>query len=212
MKHSRTHLALTLCALLALAAMPAYAAPLPAMPFAYADLAVDGLAAGATVAQAVAQLGQPMEQSEIATEAATGSTQQTLAYEGLTLTFTDGLLSDAALTNAGHTGPRGIAVGMAQAALDTAFSYDASQAKDGVLYAAGWVESLGLPLPPCAKALTYDDGSTVVQYLSPVSPYSDALLASPEAFLYEAHAGLAVTLDAEGAITAVEWHVRALAE
>ncbi len=212
MKHSRTTLTLVLVCLLMLAAWPATAATLPQAPFAYADLTAGGVPAGATIDQTVAILGEPAQRGEVTTEAATGDMQQTLTYDGLTLTYTQGLLTDAQLTSAALAGPRGIKLGMDEAALNAAFPYDQSAAKDGVLYAAGWVDALGLPLPPCAKAMTYDDGTTVIQYLSPVAPYSAELLASPEAFLYESHAGFAVILDVNKVITALEWHVGALAE
>jgi hypothetical protein len=211
MKYSHATVAIALCALLALAAAPACAS-LPEAPFAYADLTADGVPAGATVVQALALLGEPLSRGDVETEAATGAQKQTFTYDGLTLTFADGLLTDAALAKAGHAGPRGLAVGMAEAALDAAFPYDAAQVKDGVRYAAAWVESLALPLPPCAKALTYDDGTTTVQYLAPVAPYGDDVLKAPEAFLYEAHAMLTVTLDASHTVTALNWRVGALAE
>lgn len=212
MKHSRTTLALVLACLLMLAALPAAAAALPQSPFAYADLTVGGVPAGATIDQTVALLGEPAQRGDATTEAATGDTLQTLTYEGLTLTYTQGLLTDAQLTSAAFAGPRGIKLGMDEAALNAAFTYDQTAAKDGVLYAAGWVDALGLPLPPCAKTMAYDDGTTTIQYLSPVAPYSAEVLSSPEAFLYESHAGFAVTLGTDKVITALEWHVGALAE
>ena len=45
-----------------------------------------------------------------------------------------------------------------------------------------------------------------------VAPYGDDVIQNPEAFLYEAHAMLTVTLDAARTVTAMEWHVGALAE
>ena len=211
MKHIRLLPALSLLCLLVLAALPAYAA-LPDMPFAYADLTVSGLSAGATVDQTVSALGEPAARGEVTIEAATGDEQQTLTYDGLTLTFTWDLLSDAQYTSAAYTGPRDIAVGMDETALNEAFPYDASAVQNGVLYAAGWVDELELPLPPCAKALTLDDGTTMIQYLSPVTPYDEAVLSSPGSFLYEQHAAFSVTLDANRVITAMEWHVGAMAE
>ncbi len=211
MKQKRLLPALSLLCLLVLTALPA-AAAMPDMPFAYADLTVNGLPAGATIDQTLVALGEPISRGEETTEAATGDVMQTLTYDGLTLTFTQDLLSDALFTSAAFTGPRGVAIGMDEAALNTAFPYDTASVKDGVLYAAGWVEALELPLPPCAKTLTLDDGTTMIQYLAPVTPYGEAVLESPEGFLYEPHAGFAVTLDSSLAITAMEWHVGALAE
>lgn len=212
MRNRRLNTALICLCLLLTATLHATAATLPQSPFAYADLTAGGVPAGATVEQTVAILGEPAQRGEATTEAATGDTLQTLTYEGLTLTYTNGLLTGALLTSAAVAGPRGIRLGMDEAALNAAFPYDQNAAKDGVLYAAGWVDALGLPLPPCAKTMTYDDGTAIVQYLSPVAPYSAEVLASPEAFLYEAHAGLAVTFGTDKVITALEWHVGALAE
>lgn len=209
MKTARVALAALLAALLALAALPALAEG----EFGYADLAVNGLKPGATPEDAVALLGEPAMRGEPQVEAATGDQLQTFTYDGLTLTFTDGKLSDATLTGPGFTGPRGLSVGQDGAALKAAFPFDEAQVKDGVLYAAAWVDALNMPLPPYAQRTVNGDGAALYYFVAPLSPYSAEVLASPEAFLYETSAMLTVTLGAGGQqIAAIQWHVGAMAE
>lgn len=209
MKNLRVAVTVVLCVILSLTAIPALAEN----AFAYADLSVNGVTPGVSADEASAVLGEPTSQDEPVVEAATGATLQTFRYTGLSLEFTDALLTDATLSDPAYAGPRGLKVGDPESALIEAFQIDLAQAKQGVLYSAGWVESLETPLPPCATLTTAEDGSLQYIFMAPVTPYSAETLESPENYLYENTAVLTVTVDAATrAITSLTWSVRPLAE
>ena len=203
-------LAVLLCALLALTVTAALAAE----PFSFADLAVQGVPAGASPAQAVAVLGEPLAADAPAEIPATGEVQQVYRYPGLTLTFTDGLLTDADIATDAFPSVRGLKLGDAESLLQTCFPYDAATAASaGILYAAGRVEALDQPLPPCGTVAMQETGARAYVYLAPVTPYEAAMLETPEAYVYETTAALTVLVDpATQTIVRLQWHVHPLAE
>ncbi len=205
----RYSIALSLCVALALTAPTAFAAE----PFTYTDLAVNGVPAGASPAEAVAVLGEPLAKDDPVEIPATGDIAQQYHYDGLTLTFTDGLLSGAEMSTQAYTGPRNLAVGVQEETLLQTFPYDEAIGGDGVLYASGWVEALGQPLPPSGTMDVEDNGALCYTYLAPVTPYSAELLAEPEAYVYEQTAMLIALVDPDTrVISSLMWAVQALAE
>lgn len=204
-------LVMALCSMLVLH-LPA---ALAEEPLSYADMSVGGIAAGATPEQVESVLGAPDSREAPSIQPATGSTVQTLRYGGLTLLFCDGILNAAEYADATYVGPRGLSIGDTEDAVKAAFPYDGAMAEAhaGVLYAAGWVDALDMPLPPCGTCNTAENEYVVYRYLAPVTPYSAETLSNPESFLYERHACLTLTLSGDSrTVTGMSWQVGALAE
>ncbi len=194
----------------------AAASPVPvstAAQFSLADLTLNGLVPGATADDVKAALGAPLSQSEETTQAATGEKMQDWNYDGLILSFADGLLYYVDTTSAKYVGPRGLKVGDTEDMVKNAFFVDYAETHYTVLYCSGWIDSLSEPLPPCGTATTWDDGTLYYQYLSPVEPYTADVIAQPESYLFQKHACLTLILDAKTkTVTDLSWFVQAMAE
>jgi len=204
-------LALTLCVLLSLAALPALAQT----ALSAADLCVNSAYAGMSMEDVKAVFGEP-EAQQTDTVAATGAEQTVWSYQGLTLTFTDGTLSAAGWTNPALTGPHGLMVGDSESTVCAAFPQEDSAAasensSERVLYAAASIEGFGL-LPPYGVIRTQGAQETIV-YCSPETPYTEAMKANPADTVYEVHAVLTFSLDADQqTVQSIQWSLGALAE
>lgn len=184
-----------------------------AAPFSLADLALNGVTPGASMDAVKTALGAPQNSGTETTSPATGSKLQNWTYDGLVVSFTDGLVSCVDTTSAAYTGPRGLRVGDTEETLRNVFYYDVAEKHRTVLYSAGWIESLSEPLPPCGTATKWDDGTMYYQYLAPVEPYSADVLASPETYLFQKHACLTLFVSKDTkTVTELSWFVDALSE
>ena len=210
MPSAKRFLACLLCALEMIAAVPALTAEI----FTYADMNVNGVPAGTSVQEAIALLGEPLVQDAPREVPASGEVQQLLHYAGLTLTFTDDRLSDVDLVTDAYTTVRGLKLGDPESLLQSLFPYDAATAaSEGILYSAGWVEALSLPLPPSGTVKAEETNRLAYAYLAPVTPYADAALESDENFVYEPTAMFVAQVDpASHVITRMQWSVHPLAE
>ena len=184
-----------------------------AAPFSLADLTLNNVTPGLTMDAVKAALGAPMSQGTETTSPATGSKLQDWNYDGLLVSFTDGLVSCIDTTSDAYQGPRGLRVGDSEETVRNAFYYDVAEKHRTVLYSAGWIDSLSEPFPPCGTATKWDDGTLYYQYLAPVQPYSADVLAAPETYLFQKHACLTLILDKETkTVTDLSWFVDAMAE
>lgn len=207
MRNSKRNIALLLCTLLLLAAVPALAAD----AFSAADLNVNTVSAGSTPDEVRAALGEPAGTSA-SEQAATGQSQETWQYDGLTIVFTEGKLSDAQWINPALIGPRGLRVGDGQETVLKAFRMDTAPAETGVLYSAGTVAATGAPLPPCGVLSATGDAAQVL-YLAPITPYGADVQADPSSYVYQSHASLTLTLSGgDRTVSAIRWSLGALAE
>lgn len=207
MRNSKRNIALLLCTLLLLVAVPALAAD----AFSAADLNVNTVSAGATPDEVRAALGDPAN-AATSQQAATGQSQETWQYDGLTLVFTEGKLSDAQWSNPALIGPRGLRVGDGQETVLKAFRMDTAPVETGVLYSAGTVAATGAPLPPCGVLSATGDAAQVL-YLAPITPYGADVQADPASYVYQSHASLTLTLSGgDRTVSAIRWSLGALAE
>lgn len=204
-------LAITLCALLALCALPALAET----AMSPADLCVNSAYAGMSTEEVISVFGEPISKQD-GTVPATGEAQSIWTYDGLTLTFTEGKLSAAEWSSAALIGPRGLMVGDSESTVCNAFQQDeaaalSSEPTERVLYAAGYIEGFGL-LPP--YGVIRDNGGTEsIVYCAPQTPYTSDMQANPTDTLYEVHALLTFTLDTvQGTVNNIRWSLGALAE
>ena len=189
------------------------ATALASSPFAYEDLCVDTLTPGMTSEQVQAVLGVAPSIQTTTPEAATGDVSTEWSYPGLTLVFVQNVLTRATMTNATFNSARGLRIGDPEAMLLDAFGYDAQAQHEGVLYAADWLASLALPVPPCGRVTTTEGSPTLYQYLAPVTPYTQTVLDNPESLLFESHAIFNVFVSTgTHTITQIAWSVQALSE
>lgn len=198
---------------LALVLMLVNASALAETAFGYADLAVGSLRPDASAAEAETALGAATETDAAQTVAATGAVTVQQHYPGLTLLYTDERLSGALCTSPDYPGPRGLAVGNTEETFLQLFPYDATQANGDVLYAAGWLEDIGMPLPPSLQKTTDAQGWTLYTFTAPKEPYDAATLAEPSQILYQMTAFFDVRIDPQtGTVAAYRWYVQAFAE
>lgn len=196
-------------AVLLLFATPAFAKE--AAPFTAGDLNVNAAYAGMLSEDVRALFGAPAS-TETLDVPATGETQLVWTFDGLTLTFVTDELISAQWTNPALTGPRGLRVGDSAETVLDAFYRDPAQTDADVLYTAGWVAQQGMQLPPCGTVTHNEDGTLYVRYLSPMDPYSKDVLDDPINFVYQRHASLLFTIDADGYVSNILWDVAPLAE
>ena len=202
--------ALALCALLALSSLPALAET----PLSASDLCVNSAYAGMSTEEVIAVFGEPISRQDSIVPA-TGEAQSLWSYEGLSLTFTEGMLSAAEWSSSALIGPRGLMVGDSESTVCNSFQQEEAAASsdptERVLYAAGVIEGFGL-LPPYG-VIREDGGTESIVYCAPQTPYAADMQANPMDTLYEVHAILTFTLDvAQGNVNSIRWSLGALAE
>ena len=189
------------------------ATALASSPFVYEDLCVDTLMPGMTSEQVQAVLGVAPTIQTTEPEAATGDVPTEWSYTGLTLVFIQNRLTRATITGETYTSARGLKIGDPESMLLDAFGYDAQPQHEGVLYAADWLASLTLPVPPSGQVTTTEGSPTLYQYLAPVTPYPQTILDDPESLLFENHAIFNVYVNTDThTITQIAWSVQALSE
>jgi len=180
--------------------------------FSAEDLTLNTLQAGAQAADVRALLGEP-ESVEPFTYPADGDAREAWYYEGLTLSIAgDGTLVDVSWTDPALIGPRGLKVGDSAQTVLSAFYRDSASGNDDILYAEGYVPELNAYLPPCGIITRLSRDNYIIEYLAPVEPYGEDVVANPACYVYQSHASVMFFCDRNDTVTSIGWAEGPLAE